>query len=174
MRWRIAAVVAAAGLVSACTTTVSGTPQPAPGRITVAPVSSTDPCTLLTTDEAAELGLGPGTPKPAQPSYRVPPGCEWRSLDPDASLDDSLQAYYGTDQTMEEYFAAQPLGEKQIGGITWQHYSSIMGDWLCNLAVKLGEMEFVVLSGQNLLDPSKSCVVAERAAPIVAAHLPQR
>lgn len=172
MRWRVATVVVVAGLVSACTTTVSGTPQPAPGRVTVAPAASTDPCTLLTTDEAAELGLGPGTPIPAQPKQRVPPGCDWRPLDPEASLDDSLQAYYGTDQTMEEYFAAQPVGEKQLGGITWQHYSSIMGDWLCNLAVKLGETEFVVVAGQNLGDETKSCAVAERAAPIVARHLP--
>ncbi|GAB3575786.1 hypothetical protein GCM10027445_38770 [Amycolatopsis endophytica] len=172
MRWRIAAVVAAAGLVSACTATVTGTPQPAPGRVTVAPVSSTDPCTLLTTDEAADLGLGPGTPMPAQPKQRVPPGCDFRPTDPEADLDDSVQLFYGTDQTMAEYFAAQPVGEKELGGVTWQVYSSIMGDWLCNLGTELGETEFVVISGQNLMEPEKSCVVAERVAPTVATHLP--
>nr|WP_208407075.1 DUF3558 family protein [Amycolatopsis granulosa] len=161
-------------MVSACTATVGGTPQPAPGRVTVTPAASTDPCTLLTIDEAASLGLGAGTPIPANPKQRVPAGCDWRPLDPDASLDDSLQAYYGTGQTMEEYFATQPAGEEHLGGITWQRYSSVMGDWLCNLAVKLGEQEFVVVTGQNLLDESKSCVVAERAAPVVAGHLPQR
>lgn len=174
MRWRIAAVLAAAGVAGACTTTVDGTPQPVPGRVTVAPAASTDPCTLLTTGEAADLGLGPGTPIPAEPRQQVPPGCDWRAADPEADLDDSLQAYYGTEQTMAEYFAMQPVGEKQLGGRTWQHYSSVMGDWLCNLAIELGPTEFVVVAGQNLGDPAQSCVVAERAAPVVARHLPDR
>ncbi|NIH83097.1 DUF3558 family protein [Amycolatopsis viridis] len=174
MRWRIAVAVAAAGLVSACTTAVSGTPQPAPGRVTVTPAPSTDPCTLLTIDEAASLGLGAGTSIPVDPKLGLPASCDWLPPGPDGNRDDSLQAYFHTGQSIEEYFAMEPAGEEHLGGITWQRYSYSMGYWMCELAAKFGEHEFVVIASRNWSDESKACVVADRAAPSVAGHLPHR
>ncbi|HVV13574.1 DUF3558 family protein [Amycolatopsis sp.] len=170
----VAAVLVVAGLVTGCTTTVTGSAQPVPGRVTVAPADSTDPCALLTTDEAAQLGLaGPGTPKPADRSARVPASCEWRSPDPDASLDDSVQLFYSTDLNIGEYFSQQATAQEQFGGVSWGNYPSLLGDVMCNLAVSLSDTSFVAISSQNFTEPTKACDYARKAAPIVATHLPR-
>jgi hypothetical protein len=165
---------AVAGLVSGCTTTIPGTAQPVPGRIAVAPTTSTDPCSLLTDDEAAQLGLrGPGTPKAAEPQYRTPPSCTWSSSNPDASYDGSLQVFSSTDIPIGSYYSTQPDGQEQLGGVTWQVYPSAIGDFICDLAVQLSPTSFVALSSQDLADTSKACAIAEKAAPVVAKHLPR-
>ncbi|KAA9166842.1 DUF3558 domain-containing protein [Amycolatopsis acidicola] len=170
----MAAVLAVAVLATGCTAELSGSAQPEPGRVTVTPAASTDPCAMLTTDEAGQLGLaGPGTPIAAQPSSRVPASCEWRSPDPEASLDDSVQVYYSTDLNIGEYFSQQPTGQEEFGGVSWGNYPSILGKVMCNLAVSLSDTSFVAITGQNFADPAKACDYARKAAPIVATHLPR-
>jgi uncharacterized protein DUF3558 len=174
VKGRYIVLLVAAGLASACTATVAGTAQPAPGGATAPPRASTDPCSLLTNDEAAQLGLkGPGAPKAAQPRFRTPPSCTWLSANPDASYDDSLEAYYSTDIPIDSYYSGPPTKQEQLGGVTWSVYPSAIGDFMCDLAVKLSGTSFVALSSQNLADTSKACEIAEKAAPVVAKQLPK-
>lgn len=173
MKSRYVLALAAASLVGGCTTTVTGTAQPVPGRFTVAPAAATDPCALLTDDEAVRLGFGaPGTRKAARPESLIPPSCTWSTPDPN-DFDDSLQAIYSTDLSIGRYYSAQPTGEEQFGGVTWEKHPSPIGDFICDLAVELSAKSFVALSSQNVGDPSKACELAEKAAPIVARHLPK-
>lgn len=174
MKCRYIVLLAVAGVLGGCTYTVTGTAQPVAGRVTVAPQASTDPCSLLTNDEAAQLGLqGPGTPNPAQPQYRTPPSCTWSSANPDASYDGSLQAFYSKDMPIAEYYSTSSTGQEQLGGVTWTKYPSAIGDFMCDLAVALSANSFVALSSQNLADTSHACDIAEKAAPVVAQHLPK-
>lgn len=162
------------GVATGCTSTVAGLAQPEPGRVTVAPAASTDPCSLLTTDEAEQLGLvGPGVPKVAQPNIRVPAGCEWMSTNPDSSLDNSLEIFYSTDLATGEYFSSQSTGQEQLGGIDWDNYPSALGDTMCNLAVTLSQLSFVAVTSQNFTDSTKACDTARKAAPLVATRLPR-
>lgn len=167
-----AAVVALALLAGGCTSAVTGTAQPDPQRVTVTPAASTDPCSLLTSDEAVQVGLiAPGKPKPADLGARVPASCEWASADPDSDLDGSLQIFYSTDLNVREYFSDAPTGQEQLGGVTWDNYPSVLGDSMCNLAVSLSDLSFVALTSQNFAENAKSCDTARKAAPAVAANL---
>jgi len=167
-------ILTAALSLGGCTSVVTGTPEAAPGRMTVAPTASTDPCSLLTNDEAAALSLkGPGTAKPAEPKYRTPPSCSWHSSNPDASYDGTLETLYATDMPIGEYYSTQPAGQENLGGVTWEKYPSAIGDFMCDLAIKLSANSFVAISSQNLSDTSKACNLAEQAAPVVAKHLPR-
>lgn len=166
-------VVLAALLVTGCSTAVTGTPQPDPRRVTVAPTASTDPCSLLTSDEATRLGLqAPGSPKPGDKRALIPPSCEWRSSNPDSDLDDSLQIFYATDLNVREYYSAAPTSQEQYGGVTWDNYPGVFGDSMCNLAVTLSDRSFIALFSQNFGDTSKACDTARKAAPIVAKRVP--
>lgn len=151
-------------VLSGCTVTVAGMPLSA---------TSTDPCSLLTDGEAASLGLhSPGTPKPAQPELRTPASCTWAPASPDATYDSSLQAFYSTDTPIEGHYSTEPAGVDRLGGLDWSRYSSPVGDFICDLAVRLSDTAFVALSSQNLANPAKACDLAEQAAPVVAGHLP--
>ncbi|NKQ53476.1 DUF3558 family protein [Amycolatopsis sp. K13G38] len=165
------AVLAAAGVVTGCTTKIAGTPQP--GRVTVAPAASTDACSLMTADEAAGLGFATGVPEAAKPESRVPPGCLWKSSDPQASQDDAVEVFYSTDLAIGEYFSTQPTGEEPIGGVTWQNYPSAIGDSFCNLALPLSATSFIAISGSNFTDPGKACDVVRKVAPVIATHVPR-
>ncbi|WP_236790142.1 DUF3558 family protein [Amycolatopsis sp. GM8] len=166
-------VVAAALLVAGCTSAVTGMPQPDPRRVTVAPTASTDPCSLLTSDEAVQLGLqAPGTPRPEDKSARVPPSCEWRSTNPISEFDDELQISYATDLNVREYFSDAPTAQEQLGGLTWDNYPGVFGDSMCNLAVTLSDRSFIALASQNMTDEAKACDTARKAAPIVAKRIP--
>ncbi|HVW40455.1 MAG TPA: DUF3558 family protein [Amycolatopsis sp.] len=170
-RWPAVAVLVLAGLTASCTTQISGTPLP--GRVTVAPAPSTDPCALMTVDEAAELGFGRGQPDPGKPESRIPPSCTWKSADPDASLDDSIQVFYATKLNIGEYYSHPPEGQEQMGGITWQKYPSFFPDEMCDFAIVLSDTSFVAVAGQNFADSTKTCDVARKVAPVVARHLPR-
>lgn len=164
MKGRYLVPLAVGALLSGCTAAVAGTPLPA---------ASTDPCSLLTNAEAASLGLqGPGTPQPAQPQFHTPPSCTWSPADPDAVYGGSLQAFSSADLPIGGYYSTAPTGVERLGGFDWNRYSSPVGDFICDLAVRLSDTSFVALSSQNLADTSKACEVAEKAAPVVAGHLP--
>jgi len=165
----VAAAVLAA--VTGCTTVVAGTPQP--GRVTVTPAASTDPCSLMTADEAAQLGFATGEPQEAKPQSLIPPGCRWKPVDPDASSEDEVDVFYATDLAIGEYFSAQPAGEETIGGVTWQNYPSAMGDVICNFAVPLAPLSFIAISGTNFTEPAKACDVVRKVAPVIATHVPR-
>ncbi|TVT62976.1 DUF3558 domain-containing protein [Amycolatopsis rhizosphaerae] len=171
MRGRIA-VAGSLLLATACTTAVPGTPHPQTGRVTKVPAASTDPCSVITNDEAAAAGLSaPGEPKPGRPESRVPPGCVWHSGKPDGSTDDEITVFYSTDLPVGDYYPSRPDGHEQFGGITWDHYRGPLGDVECDLAVTLSSKSFLALSGQNYADPAKACDVVRKIAPIVAGHL---
>ncbi|WP_235022496.1 DUF3558 family protein [Amycolatopsis alkalitolerans] len=160
-------------LAGGCTSSVSGVPQPDPRRVTVTPAFSTDPCSLLTSDEAVQLGLRvPGTPKPEDKGALVPPSCEWRSSNPVSDLDGSLQIFYATDLNVREYFSSAPSGQERLGGVTWDDYPSVLGDSMCNLAVTLSDLAFIALTSQNFVDGTKSCDAVRKAAPVVAKRIP--
>ncbi|GLY64031.1 DUF3558 family protein [Amycolatopsis taiwanensis] len=151
-------------LLGGCTVAVTGTPLSA---------TSTDPCSLLTDTEAASLGLrGPGNPNPAQPQLATPPSCTWSSANPDATYDGTLQAFYSTDISIEKHYLTAPAGVERLGGVAWNRYLSPVGDFICDLAVKISDTSFVALSSQSLANPAKACDLAEQAAPVVAGHLP--
>ncbi|TVT06658.1 DUF3558 domain-containing protein [Amycolatopsis bartoniae] len=161
-------------LTSACTSTIGGTAQPDPARVTVTPQASTDPCSLLTSDEAEELGLQvPGVPREAEPASRIPPSCNWSSTNPDSELDGSLQVFLSTDLNVREYYSSAPDGQEEFGGVTWDHYPSVIGDSMCDYAVTLAQLSFVTVSSQNFGDTTKACDTARAAAPLVAKHLPR-
>ncbi|GAB2980600.1 DUF3558 domain-containing protein [Amycolatopsis acidiphila] len=173
MRARVAVSIAVALLVSGCTNAVPGTAQPDPRRVTVAPRASTDPCSLLTSDEAVQLGLAaPGMPQPEDKTALVPPSCEWNSTDPESEQDNSLQVYYATDLNVREYFSDAPTAQEQLGGVTWDNYPSVLGASLCNLAVTLSDRSFIALTSPNFGDPTHSCDTARKAAPLVAKRIP--
>lgn len=173
MRGRLVASMAVALLATGCTSAVQGTPQPDPHRVTVAPKASTDPCSLLTSDEAVRIGLkAPGTPKPEDKAALVPPSCEWNSANPDSEQDGSLQVYYATDLNVREYFSDAATGQEQLGGVTWDNYPSVLGNSLCNLAVTLTDRSFIALTSPNFGDPAHSCDTAREAAPLVARRIP--
>ena len=170
-RWSAVTVLVVAGLAAGCTTQISGTPQA--GRVTVAPAASTEPCALMTIDEATALGFGTGVPDPGQPQSRIPPNCTWKSTAPDASLDDSVQVFYSTNLNIREYYSSAPEGEEQMGGVTWQRYPSVFPDSMCDFAISLSDTSFVGLAGENFDDSAKTCDVVRKVAPIVARHLPR-
>lgn len=173
MRRRVAATLAAALLAGGCTSSVTGTAQPDPQRVTVAPTASTDACSLLTSDEAVQLGLtAPGRPKPADLGARVPASCEWTSADPDSALDGSLQIFYSTDLNVREYFSDPPTSQEELGGVTWDNYPSVLADSLCNLAVTVSDLSFIALTSQNFGESGKSCDTARKAALLVAKRIP--
>lgn len=169
MKGRYSVLLAAALLVTGCTVPVSGTPSPAAGRSW-----AVNPCSLLTDAEATQLGLQtPGTPKPAAPQYRTPPSCLWAPASPDAAYEGSLQAFYATDQAIDRYYTTKSTVRVQLGGLVWDRYPSTVGDFICDLAVRLSNSSFVALSSQDLADTAKACSVAQAAAPVVARHLPK-
>lgn len=157
-------------LVTGCTASVSGMPWPAFGRAT----AGADPCSLLTDAEAAQLGLQtPGRPKPAAPQYRTPPSCLWSPANPDAAYEGSLQAFYATNQAIDQYYTTKSTVRLQLGGVVWDRYPSAVGDFICDLAVRLSDSSFVALSSQDLANTTKACAIAQSAAPMVARHLPK-
>jgi hypothetical protein len=165
--------MAAALLAAGCTSAVPGTAQPDPHRVTVAPKASSDPCSLLTSDAAVQLGLiAPGTPKPEDRVALVPPGCAWKSANPESGQDNSLEVYYATDLNVREYFSDAPTSREQLGGVAWDNYPSVLGASLCNLAVTLSDRSFVALTSPNFGDPAHSCDTARKAAPLVAKRIP--
>lgn len=167
MKGRYSVLLVVAFLVTGCTVSVSGTPRPAMAR-------GADPCSLLTGAEAAQLGLqAPGTPKPAAPQYRTPPSCIWSPASPDAAYDGSLQAFYATNQAIDQYYTTKSTVRVQLGGVIWDRYPSAVGDFICDLAVPLSASSFVALSSQNLANNAKACAIAQSAAPVVAKHLPK-
>ena len=171
---RVTAPLISLALVSACTSAVGGTAQPDPARVTVAPQASTDPCSLLTNDEAEELGLQvPGVPRAAEPASRIPQSCDWASTNPDSQLDGSLQVFFSTDLNVREYYSHAPDRQEDFGGVTWDHYPSVIGDSMCDYAVTLAELSFVTVSSQNFSDTTRSCDTARAAAPVVAKRLPR-
>lgn len=166
MKGRYLVPLAVGALLSGCTAAVAGTPLPA---------ALTDPCSLLTDGEAASLGLqGPGTPEPAQPRFHTPPSCTWSSANPDAVYGGSLRAFSSTNVPLSGSYSTAPTGVERLGGVDWNRYRSPVGDFICDLAVPLSDTSFVALSSQNLGDTGKACEIAEKAAPVVAAHLPVR
>lgn len=171
---RVTAPLISLALISACTSTIGGAAQPDPARVTVAPRASTDPCALLTSDEAAELGLKvPGVPREAEPASRIPQSCNWSSTNPDSELDGSLEVFFSTDLNVREYYSQAPDGQEQFGGVTWDHYPSVIGDSMCDYAVTLSDLSFVTVSSENFDDPAKACDTARAAAPVVAKRLPR-
>lgn len=180
MRQRVVAGMAltvplAVALLAGCTSTVAGTAQPDPERVTVAPPASTDPCSLLTSDEAAQLKLQtPGVPQPEDKASRIPQGCNFKAAgNPDSELDGSLTIFYSTDLNVREYFSSAPVGQEMYGGVTWDHYPSFIGDSLCDLAVSVSDLSFIDLSSQNFTDGSKACDTARAAAAVVAKRIPR-
>lgn len=174
MRKRVVAGMVLALLAAGCTSTVGGTAQPDPERVTVAPQASTDPCSLLTSDEAVQLGLkAPGVPQPEDKAARIPQGCNWSADNADSELDNSLTIFYSTDLNVREYFSNAPVGQEQYGGVTWDRYPGILGDSLCDLAVTVSELSFIDLQSENFSDGSKSCDTARAAAAVVASRIPR-
>lgn len=170
MKARCLVLLAALALAGGCTTTVTGTPSPVRGSANPA---STSPCSLLTADEAESLGLqSAGVAKPAQPQLRTPPSCTWSSANPDAVYDGSLQVFYSTGGPIQEYYSTAPTKVERLGGLEWSRYPNPVGDFICDLVVKLSDTSFVAVSSQNLANPAQSCALAEKAAPVVARHLP--
>lgn len=173
MRARLPVALTVALLAAGCTSTLSGTAQPDPHRVTVAPKPSTDPCSLLTSDEAVQIGLiAPGRPKPEDKAALVPPSCEWNAADPESEQDDSLQVYYATDLNVREYFANAPTSQEMLGGRTWDNYPGALGESLCNLAVTLSDRSFIALTSPNFGDPGHACDTARKAAVLVANRIP--
>ena len=169
MRGRLLAVTALVAVAAGCTVRVGGTAQP--GRVTVAPAPVTDPCGLMTIDEATALGFGTGTPDPGRRQSRIPPSCTWKPAEPDASLDDSVQVFYSTDLPVGEYYSNPPEGQAEMGGVTWEKYPSFFPDSMCDFAFVLSDTSFVAVTGQNFDDSTKTCDVARKVAPVVAGHL---
>ncbi|WP_216212871.1 DUF3558 family protein [Amycolatopsis aidingensis] len=170
------ALLAAAALLTSCAGTVTGTAQPVP--VTEAPGSTQpqgpDPCALLTPADANKLGLAP------EPEFTegnkdqlVPPFCQWKPADPDAAFD-PLGVGLSEDLAIEEYFASKaPAEVLEFGGLRWGRYESTFGPSICNLAVKLDDFAFVVITGGNSGTPEQACELPKAAAPLVASRLPR-
>jgi hypothetical protein len=169
----VGAALAGSVALAACTSSVVGSAQPAPGQGPVAPAkSAVDPCALLTPDQLGFLGLAPkAASDPADLDHYVPAGCHWYPTD------DSLPPLYvqwSDSIAIEDYISTGPPIETfDLGGLKWAHYPSLYKDGTCGLYVALSPESFVSVESKNTQDASKVCDLAKAAAPLVAAHLPK-
>ncbi|RZQ62075.1 DUF3558 family protein [Amycolatopsis suaedae] len=162
-------VALAVAVLAGCTSTVAGSARPGAG-----PVPVSDPCALLTADQAAFLELvHPGQLRPGDIERQVPPSCYWEAHE-DSATDASFSTAAALDLPMEAYYGGKgPIGHVQFGGLTWEkHADPLTGGGVCSYAIKLSETSFVEIGSSNFSEETKACQKADEAAPFVASHLP--
>ncbi|SDZ41197.1 Protein of unknown function [Amycolatopsis xylanica] len=167
MKIKLAAALAGLTLLAACTTTVVGSAKPKPGQGPIEQV--TDPCSLLTAEQAKAVGVSPqGKFTKADKARKLPPSCDFKGPN---GTSDGVTVTWSVDITVDQYYnGAQVAEELQFGGLKWTHYKNPFGDAFCSLMTRT-EGGFVELLGTNLTAPEKSCDVAKAAAPLVSSHL---
>ncbi|MGW9308901.1 DUF3558 family protein [Saccharomonospora azurea] len=175
MRGSVFAVLSCATvLLAGCTTTVTGTPEPASPPSGEAQAVVGEPCELLTPEEAAALDYeDEGAFTAGDPGQLLPSFCTWSPLYDDVGRD-SLDVYFSVDIPLTDYMAGvAPEWEKEIGGLTWARYpSTVGGESLCSLVTELSPSSFVLIMSSDFADESQACEQAEEVAPFVSSHLP--
>jgi hypothetical protein len=169
----VGAALAGAVVLAACTSSVVGSAQPAPGQGPVAPAkSAADPCTLLTPDQLNSLGLAPkAASDPAEPDNYVPASCHWYPTDDSQS---PLYVRWSDGISLDDYLSGGVPAEKfDLGGLSWTRYPSLIGKSSCEIYVTLSPESFVGISSENDEDSTKACDLSKAAAPLVASHLPK-
>lgn len=173
MRFRNSFAVGLAVLaLGGCTSTIGGSASPLPGQRPV--ITKADPCSLITQEHAAALGVTyPGRERPARKEQKVPAVCHFDELE-DAPSGSTLEVSQSIDLSLNEYMSGALPGEKfGIGGYTWTRYATIIGPSSCSLSTEVTPTTFVELSSDARDDDnSTACDLAKAAAPAVAAHLP--
>ncbi|OZM73201.1 hypothetical protein CFN78_10030 [Amycolatopsis antarctica] len=172
----VACALASTSLLASCASSIAGTAQPAAGAPSAPPAqpARSDPCTLLTPEQATGLGyVEKGTFTDGDPGALLPPTCRWEAADTMGDVN-SVSIALSTDIALEEYYdSAQPTGEKEIGGLRWESYEDpIAGDNGCDLATKIGRTSFVQVASLDFGDEPNACASVEAVAPQVAAALP--
>ncbi|AXB45908.1 DUF3558 family protein [Amycolatopsis albispora] len=166
---RFAALVAVA-LLAGCAAKVPG--QAVAGSTPVPKEVAADPCALLTPEHVRRLDLKPGVSKPANPTLKLPPTCDW----PQASDDrkDAVSVGLSTDLSLAEYFGSSEQGETvELGGFTWTRYKDqILGDSYCTYATELSGRSFVYVGSGDRRNPEKSCDSVREVVRLVASQLP--
>jgi hypothetical protein len=168
----VGAALAGAVALAACTSSVAGSAQPAPGQGPVTPAkSAADPCTLLSPDQLNSLSLAPkAAADPADLSHYVPASCRWYPTD---DSQPPLYVRWSDGISLDDYLSGgTPLEKFDLGGLSWTRYPSLLGKSSCEIYVTLSPESFVNISSENDDDATKACDLAKAAAPLVASHLP--
>jgi hypothetical protein len=159
----LAVAVAGTVLTSACGTEASPTP-PVPEIDNAKDVRGQDPCTLLTGEQLAEVGLaGPGTPAPAAEG----PRCAWRGA-------------AGTSLIVTLYTAGEGLttlaenSEPTTSRVRLAGYPALetftAGGRFCQYDVGVAPGQVVMAALENV--PPDSCTALQALLPDVLAGLP--
>ncbi|WP_199430794.1 DUF3558 family protein [Qaidamihabitans albus] len=135
-------------------------------------LASIDPCTLLTPEEAEQLGRS-GSAKPLDGTGDGPPGCQWDDTDGDAG-EKALDLYAG-DRPAEEWYYYEDEGEPlEVGGFTWKVQPGAGGyESVCQAIMSFTDTSSVYITSGNLDDPAKMCDTLRAAIPLITAHLPE-
>ncbi|WP_410607350.1 DUF3558 family protein [Amycolatopsis sp. lyj-109] len=169
-KWQVAAALAAVTVVTGCTVTVGGSASPVPGQGPI--VKAVDACALLDQAQVDALGYeAPGKPVKENKDRLQPPMCLWNSKD-DIEPSAILSVGLASDMDFNEYIsgAVKKSEPKEIGGLTWTQYASILPDD-CTFYALLGAKSFAYV-GVSAGKLDRSCELAKLAIPQAAAHLP--
>jgi hypothetical protein len=128
-------------------------------------LSRVDPCSLVTTDELAQLGLPPARAESATAAGRAACG----SSTPDASLGIYVDSRRGlADLNTKDAIRVE---ERTVGGHQGRLVEKPGG--YCDIDLVVTEKSSVTVAMAAFEDPSGACATAERAAAFVEPRIPR-
>ncbi|GAB3294485.1 DUF3558 domain-containing protein [Parasphingorhabdus pacifica] len=129
------------------------------------PAADVDPCTMVTPDEAGQLGAeGAGEAKDVAGAAT----CRWR-------VDDGrLSIAFHHDKALSDLNATGGQVESNsIAGRKAKVIRDLTGSGSCSVAFSVSDSTSLTVDGITTTDTETACQLAEQAAPLVAAKLPQ-
>ncbi|MBN6035387.1 DUF3558 family protein [Amycolatopsis sp. 195334CR] len=167
--FRRTVLLAAALLLTACTTQVGGSARPAQDGPLLTGLAALQPCEIFTPEQIAYLELENPQYYPAEVKRRIPHGCRWTVKD-GGSVDVGIST---PEVTVREYMAGAVADTSfEAGGLPWQVYQGVVLESLCDLVVEFPDTSWIRVGSSDFSGDGDPCRVAKLAAPFVAGKLP--
>ncbi|AXB45909.1 DUF3558 family protein [Amycolatopsis albispora] len=162
-------LLAAALLLTACTTEVGGVPRPAQDGPVLTGLAALQPCEIFTPEQLAFLELKEPQYYPAEVNRKIPHGCRW-IVEDGGSVDIGIST---PEITVREYMAGAVADTSfEAGGLPWQVYQGVVIESLCDLVVEFPDRSWARVGSSDFSGDGDPCRVAKLAAPFVAGKLP--
>lgn len=141
-----------------------GAPAPTPEPVEPSPLADVDACSLLTVEQAEELGRR-GQGEPLERDSLLPPGCQWIAADGDRTQ--AMLVYVEPERAPRADDEEPEIID--VSGRQWKLYATDLA--LCHAVLEVTEESYVRVS-VTAPDTGTACEGVRKAIPLVTENLP--